>query len=63
MEERIGAHFRQTRYRPLVAQQRFGGHDDQRLAEVALELTAQRMEIIGRRGAVEHLHVVFGTKL
>ena len=34
-----------------------------RLAEVALELTPQRMEIVGGRGAIEHLHVVFGTQL
>ncbi len=63
MEEGIRSHFPKARHGPLVAEQRFGGHDDERLAEVAFKLTAQRMEIVGRRGAVEHLHVVFGAKL
>ena len=34
-----------------------------RLADVALQLAAQDVEIIGRRGAVGHLHVVFGAHL
>ncbi len=38
-------------------------HQDQRLAEVALELAAQDVEVVRRRRAVGDLHVVFGAHL
>ena len=47
----------------LCLQQRLGRHDHQRLAEVAMHLAAQDVEIIGRRGAVGDLHIVLGAEL
>ena len=47
----------------LVAQQRLRRHHDQRLAEVAAHLAAQRVEIVGRRGRHDHLPVVLGREL
>src|SRR3546814_13887843 len=35
--------------RQLVAQQRLGRHDDQRLAEIAQHLPTQDVELLGRR--------------
>jgi hypothetical protein len=55
--------FRQRRHRPLVPQQRFRRHHDQRLAEVAFHLAAQNVEVVRRRGAVGDLHVVFRAHL
>ena len=46
-----------------MAQQRLRRHQDQRLAEVALQLPAQDVEIVGRRRAVGDLHVVLGAQL
>src|SRR5690606_16308474 len=48
---------------PLVAQQRLWRHQDQRLAEVTLQLTAQDVEVVRRRGDVGNLHVVFRAHL
>ncbi|EGE56100.1 hypothetical protein RHECNPAF_750063 [Rhizobium etli CNPAF512] len=53
----------QRRDRPLVAQQRLRRHQDQRLAEVALQLPAQDVEVVRRRRDVGDLHVVFRAKL
>ena len=58
-----GAEFVEPRHRPLVAQQRLRRHQDQRLADLALQLPAQDVEVIGRRRAVGDLHVVFGAHL
>src|SRR3546814_11834450 len=44
--------------RQLVAQQRLGRHDDQRLAEIAQHLPTQDVEIIGRRRDVADLDIV-----
>ena len=63
VERALARHFGQRRDRPLVAQQRLRRHQDQRLAEVALHLAAQDVEVVGRRRAVGDLHVVFGAKL
>src|SRR3546814_5613812 len=52
-----------ARYRRLVPQQRFGRHDHQRLPERPQNLAAQDVVIIGRRGAVGDLDVVFGAQL
>ena len=51
------------RDRLLVPEQRLGRHDHQRLAEIAVHLAAQDVEIIGRRGAVRDLHIVLGAEL
>ncbi|QTK80393.1 hypothetical protein AT6N2_C2847 [Agrobacterium tumefaciens] len=53
----------QRRRGALVAQQRLRRHQDQRLAEVALHLAAQDVEVVCRRRAVGNLHVVFGAHL
>jgi hypothetical protein len=63
VEGRALGEIRQIRHAALVAQQRLRRHQDQRLAEVALELAAQDVEVVGRRRAVGDLHVVFGTHL
>ena len=63
VERAFARHLGQRRDRPLVAQQRLRRHQDQRLAEVALQLPAQDVEIVGRRREVGDLHVVFGAKL
>ncbi len=49
--------------RALVAQQRLRRHQDQRLAERAVHLPAQHVEIIGRRGGHADLHIVLRAKL
>ncbi len=46
-----------------MAQQRLRRHHDERLAEVALHLATQNVEVVGRRRDVCHLHIVFRTKL
>ena len=46
-----------------VTQQRLGGHDDQRLAELAVQLAAQHVVVAGRGGAVDHLDVVLAAEL
>jgi hypothetical protein len=46
-----------------VPQQRLRRHHHQRLAEIAVHLAAQDVEIIGRRGAVGDLHIVLGAEL
>ena len=53
----------EPRHAALVAQQRLRRHQDQRLAELALQLPPQDVEIVRRRGAVGDLHVVFGAHL
>ncbi|OWK23592.1 hypothetical protein AJ87_34715 [Rhizobium yanglingense] len=63
MERGFAGHLCEARNRPLVAQQRLRRHQDQRLAEVALQLTAQDMEVVRRGRDVGNLHVVFRTKL
>ena len=59
----VAGEVRPRRDRQLVPQQRLGRHDHQRLAEIAEQLTAQDVEVVGRRGAVCHLHVVVGAEL
>ena len=63
VERGAGRHFVEPRDRALVAQQAFRRHQDQRLADFALQLPAQGVEIIRRRREVRHLHVVFGAHL
>ena len=46
-----------------AAQQRFRRHHDQRLAEIAPHLTAQRMEIIGGGGEIADLPIVLAAEL
>src|SRR5262245_1368853 len=53
----------QIRHDPLVAQQRLGGHDHQRLAEFAMQLPPQNVEIVGGRRTVRHLPIVLCTEL
>ena len=45
-----------------VAEQAFGGHDDERLAEVAFHLTPDEMKMLRGSGGVNHLHVVVGAE-
>ena len=47
----------------LVTQQRLGRHDDQRLAEVTVDLATDGMEIVRRGRQVADLHIVFGAHL
>src|SRR6218665_2204079 len=47
----------------LVAQQRLGRHDDQRLAQRAHHLAPQHMENLAGRGRLHHLHVGVGRHL
>ena len=47
----------------LWRSRRLRRHQDQRLAEVALQLTAQDVEVVRRRRAVGDLHVVLGAHL
>src|ERR1700733_13242047 len=56
-------HFIQRRHRQLVTQQRLRREDHQRLAEVAFQLPAQCVEVVGRRRQICHAHVAFGAKL
>src|SRR5271166_1119654 len=51
----------QSRYRQLVPEQRLGGEYHRGLAEIAVQLPAQRMEIARRRGRVAHPHVPLGA--
>jgi hypothetical protein len=63
VERRIPAQFIECRDDALVPQQRLRRHQDQRLAELAVQLAAQNVEVVGRRRAVGNLPVVFGGKL
>ena len=47
----------------LMAQERFWRHQHQRFAEAAVQLAAQNMEIVGRRGAVGDDPVVLRAHL
>ena len=57
------AQFVKPRDRALVPQQRLRRHHDQGLADFAMQLTPQRVEEIGGRGGIDHLHIVFGAHL
>ena len=51
-----------------MTQQALGRRDDQRFSQSAPilsaeHLAAQQMEILRRRGAVRHAHIVFGAEL
>ena len=63
MEGGAGAHILELRDTGLVAQQGFWRHDHKRLAEIAAQLAAQHMEVVGRRAAVHNLHIVLGAQL
>jgi hypothetical protein len=47
----------ERRARGRMAEQVLGREDDQRLAEGAVELAAERVEVVGRRRAVDDLPV------
>ena len=63
MERRVRPELVEPRHRALVAQQALRRHQDQRLADLALQLAAQDVEVVRRRRAVRDLHVVFGAHL
>ena len=63
MEARVRAELRQTRYHAFVTEQRLRRHQHQRLAELAVELAPEDVEIVGGRGAVGDLPIVLGAKL
>src|SRR5262245_16402943 len=58
-----GPELGQFRGHAPVPQQRLGRHDHQGLAKLAVQLPAQDVEVVGRRGAVDDLPVVLGTQL
>ncbi|MPL74173.1 hypothetical protein SDC9_19983 [bioreactor metagenome] len=62
-EERAGGEFLGLRGAQRVTQKRLRRHQDQRLAEVAVDLPAQDVEIVRRGRAVRHDPVVFRRKL
>src|SRR6202521_5650133 len=63
MERRTVRHLVEPRDTALVPQQRLRRHQDQRLPDLALKLTPQYVEVVGRRRAVRHLHIVLGAHL
>ncbi len=63
MERGLRRHVVEGRGSQLVPQQRFRRHDDQRLAEIAVDLAAQGVEIVRRGRQVADLHIVFGAHL
>src|SRR3990170_6744097 len=63
MEARVRTQLRQTRYHAFVTEQRLRRHQYQRLAELAVELAPEDVEIVRRRGAVGDLPVVLGAEL
>ena len=63
LESRALGEVGQRRDRELVAQQRFRLEHDQRLAEITMQLAAQRVEVVRRRGQVADVHIAFGTEL
>src|SRR5262245_43889952 len=63
VEARAGAELGQGRDHALVTEQRFRRHQDEGLAELAMELTPQDVKVVGRRGAVRDLPIVLGAKL
>src|ERR1700733_7707988 len=63
VEGGVGGHFIQPRNRVLVPQQRLRRHQDQGLANLAMQLTPQHMEEICRCSGIDHLHVVFSAHL
>src|SRR5258707_14038220 len=63
MERGVGSHLVEVRDRALVAQQALGRHQDERLADLALELPAQDVKQVRRRSAIGDLHVVLGAHL
>ncbi len=56
VERAAGTHLVEPRDHALVAQQALRRHQDQRLADLALELAAQDVEVVRRRGAIGDLH-------
>src|SRR6185295_3837125 len=58
MERRTGAEIDEERGAALMAQKRLWRHQDERLAERAMHLAAQDMEIVRRRRAIGDLHSV-----
>ena len=46
-----------------MAQQALGSHQDQRFAEIPVQLPAQNVEELGGGRRIGHLHVLFGAQL
>jgi hypothetical protein len=63
VEAGAGGEILGVRDRQLVAQQRFRRHQHQRLAEAAVQLAAQDVEVVRRRRAVGDDPVVLGAHL
>src|SRR3954453_13548881 len=63
VEAAARAHVLERRYAPLVPQQRLRRHDDQRLAEIPVQLPPQGVEVAGQRAGVDDRHVVLGVEL
>ncbi len=63
MESGARAEILNPRLHTLVPEQRFRSHQDQRLAELPVKLTAQDMEVVGRSRAVRDLDIVLRAHL
>ncbi len=46
-----------------IAEEAFGGHDDERFDDFAKGLASEEMEVVGGGGGVGHGHIVFGAEL
>src|SRR6516225_2959184 len=63
VERAAGSHLVELRHHSLMADEALRRHQDQRLADLALELTAQDVKIVRRRGAIGDLHIVLAAHL
>src|SRR5581483_4714651 len=61
--ERAVGEVPERRHRGPVAEQALRGHDDERLAELAVHLAAEEVEVLGGGGRVADLDVVLGAEL
>ena len=46
-----------------VAEEAFGGHDDERFDDFAEGLASEKVEVVGGSGGVGDGHIVFGAEL
>ena len=63
MKTGVGPHLVEPRRCTFMPQQGLRRHQDERFPDVAMELPAQNMKVVGRRSAVRDLHVVLGCHL
>ncbi len=63
LERSVRSELLESRHHPLMPKQRFRRHQNEWLAEFTQQLPAQNVKIIGGRGTVRHLPVVFRAQL